>query len=66
MNVVRYTSREWYIKNPILADGGVGYDKTLNQIKIGDGRTSWNDLPYVRGSNKAASSDSLVLDGGAP
>lgn len=38
------TASEWESENPILEAGQVGYDKTSNETKIGDGKTAWNDL----------------------
>ena len=35
-------------KNP-LAAGQPGYDKIKHKLKIGDGKSSWGDLPYVSG-----------------
>ena len=36
----------WELSNPILALGEVGIDRTLGMMKIGDGTSAWNDLPY--------------------
>jgi hypothetical protein len=36
----------WSAANTILDDGELGYDKTANRIKIGDGSQSWNNLSY--------------------
>lgn len=38
---------DWKLVNPILRDGEPGYDKTLNMLKVGDGVTPWNDLPFL-------------------
>lgn len=46
MQVRRDTADNWESKNPILAAGEVGYDTTNKFTKIGDGSTTWNDLPY--------------------
>lgn len=40
--------RDWESRNPILRSGEPGYDKTSGRLKIGDGRTRWNDLSYFR------------------
>lgn len=32
--------------NPTLADGEPGYETDTGNLKIGDGTTAWNDLPY--------------------
>lgn len=37
--------------NPILAEGEPGFVIDENRLKIGDGVTSWNDLPYVGEDN---------------
>ena len=36
----------WAAVNPILLEGEMGLDTTLNCLKIGDGVTVWNSLPY--------------------
>ena len=36
----------WTSRNPILADGEPGFEKDSNALKIGDGVTPWNSLPY--------------------
>jgi hypothetical protein len=40
------TTTNWATINPILASGELGYDTLLHQIKMGDGTTAWNSLPY--------------------
>lgn len=40
------TTENWTRVNPVLKLGEIGIDTTLNQIKIGDGSTDWNDLPF--------------------
>lgn len=42
----RDTFQNWYDVNPTLADGEPGYDITNKKLKIGDGTTAWNSLPY--------------------
>jgi len=44
----RGTASEWTAENPILLEGelGIELDSARNRIKIGDGTTAWNDLPY--------------------
>ena len=44
----RYTATNWSTSNPVLLEGelGIELDSTRNRIKIGDGSTAWNDLPY--------------------
>ena len=42
------TATNWASANPVLLAGEVGIetDSVRNRIKIGDGTTAWNDLPY--------------------
>jgi hypothetical protein len=49
-NVNQYagTSAEWIEKNPILANGEVGFETDTNNVKIGDGSTSYVDLSAVK------------------
>lgn len=44
--VRRGTSSEWSSANPVLADGELAYETNTNKLKIGDGLTSYNSLPY--------------------
>lgn len=41
------TQANWESKNITLLDGELAYDKTKKNLKIGDGTTSWNNLPYL-------------------
>lgn len=43
----RDTAANWASVNPVLADGEFGYEKPpSSKLKIGDGVSAWNDLPY--------------------
>lgn len=44
----RNTDANWAAANPVLLEGelGIEIDASRNRIKIGDGSTAWNDLPY--------------------
>ena len=37
----------WKEINPILESGEPGFEYTTNKLKIGDGVTPWNELPYL-------------------
>lgn len=50
----RDTTSNWSTANPTLAQGEIGWDRTLGYFKIGDGSTAWNSLPYFHGSALAA------------
>ena len=42
------SATNWTTANPVLLEGEIGIeiDSARNRIKIGDGTTAWNDLPY--------------------
>ena len=43
----RDTADRWNAVNPVLAEGEIGYETTgTNRIKIGNGVTGWNSIPY--------------------
>ena len=44
----RGTSSNWSTENPVLLEGEVAIElnNNRNRIKIGDGVTAWNALPY--------------------
>ena len=41
-----FPSTEWTAKNPLLQRGEIGIEADTHRIKVGDGLTYWNDLPY--------------------
>ena len=43
----RGTAARWAELNPILQQGEPGFVYDNNQLKIGDGKTPWNELPYL-------------------
>lgn len=54
IQVRRDTSTNWQTKNPVLAAGEIGYEIDTKKMKIGDGSTAWNDLPYAIGASGAS------------
>jgi hypothetical protein len=42
----RATKSKWTELNYLLLEGEVGYEKDTGRTKIGNGVTTWNDLPY--------------------
>jgi hypothetical protein len=48
----RGTEARWAEVNPILAEGEPGFVYDKNRLKIGDGKTHWNDLPYIDGKRE--------------
>lgn len=61
----RGSAAEWAASNVILGDGEIGWDKTNGDMKVGDGVTAWNALPYnwVLKSLIDATGDILVGNG---
>lgn len=43
----RDTTIDWATDNPVLMEGETGWDTDLRRVKLGDGVTAWNDLPYA-------------------
>ena len=43
----RDTAANWSVENPILSQGEMGLDTTNVRFKLGDGSTTWNDLPFA-------------------
>lgn len=69
----RDTAANWAnpLKNPILGDGEQGYETDTGKMKIGNGITRWNQLPYqatgpTGPQGPPGTSSSGILDGGAP
>ena len=42
----RDTAARWQNYNPILSEGEPGFETDTDQYKIGDGVSTWNQLPY--------------------
>lgn len=43
------TRSQWAAQNPVLMAGEPGLESQTGNLKIGDGRTAWNTLPYFSG-----------------
>ena len=57
----RDTSANWASANPVLADGEIGYDTTLDRIKVGDGASNWSTLPFTTNVSLASNADSGLM-----
>ena len=57
----RGTAARWAEVNPILEQGEPGFVYDTKQLKIGDGVTAWNDLPYI-GESEAGKEEVLSFD----
>jgi hypothetical protein len=53
----RGTAARWAEVNPILDQGEPGFVYDENRLKIGDGVTPWNDLPYIDGKREVENFD---------
>jgi hypothetical protein len=49
IKIRRDTAANWQANNPVLAEGEFGYETDTGRLKIGDGTTAWNSLPYLVG-----------------
>ena len=48
----RYKAKaDWAVANPVLLIGELGIESDTNKAKVGDGITTWNNLPYCIDSN---------------
>lgn len=47
LQIKRGTAARWAELNPILANGEPGFEYDSKKLKIGDGHTAWNELPYI-------------------
>lgn len=56
------SSSDWTSDDDVLLEGQAGFENDTYKIKIGDGSTSWNSLPYV-GSAGVTSIDINGVDG---
>jgi len=60
----RDTTANWENTNPVLADGEMGYDIVTNEIRIGDGSTSWTGLTAntISGGGGGASTGNVTFN----
>ena len=52
LQLKRGKSRAWAISNPVLLNGEPGYEWDTHKMKVGDGKTPWNLLPYIGDHSK--------------
>jgi hypothetical protein len=50
IQIRRDTTTNWTAVNPILSEGELGLDTTLNKIKIGNGTAQWSALSFYTGN----------------
>ena len=56
----RGTAARWVELNPILAAGEPGFEYDTKRLKIGDGNTAWNDLPYIGDEEEVVCTDTYL------
>jgi len=55
-SVFKVNSRSnWAALNPVLIDGEAAIESQTNNVKIGNGKSTWNQLPYFSGPGYWAS-----------
>lgn len=62
----RDTAANWQTANPVLEAGEWGYETDTKKIKMGDGSTAWNALPYFTSGGGAVVNNgtlSITIDG---
>lgn len=57
----RGTKDVWVKNNPVLERGEPGFEWDTFRLKVGDGATNWNDLPYVGENEWSISPDGNTL-----
>lgn len=57
----RGLAEKWQELNLVLDPGEPGFELDTYRLKIGDGQTSWNDLPYI-GYNGGGGGEGIIVD----
>lgn len=60
---MRSTSSAAASQAPLLQAGQPFYETDTHKLKIGDGSTAWNDLPYIGGSTSLTSDTKIIRIG---
>jgi len=47
IKIRRATTAQWNVSTKVLSIGELGLDTTLNKLKVGNGSSLWNALPYL-------------------
>lgn len=62
----RGTAAEWAEKNPVLRSGEPGVAIDTQRLKLGNGITPWNSLPYISNDNIVAEMIAAAVIEGVP
>jgi hypothetical protein len=68
IQIRRDSSINWEINNPVLLQGEFGLETDTDFLKVGDGQTEWNSLPYIiqgSGSLEVLNTSGQIVVGGA-
>ena len=58
----RGLAAKWQELNLILDPGEPGFELDTYRLKIGDGKTAWNDLPYIGYNGASGGDDGIIVD----
>ena len=61
----RDSNADYITNNPILDNGEIGYETDTRLLKIGNGTTAWNSLPYFTGGASTAGEANTASNVGA-
>lgn len=61
LQVRRDIEANWTSVDPVLRDGEVAYSKDVKRVKIGDGASTWSQLPYLITDNVELSDELKVI-----
>jgi hypothetical protein len=56
----------WTSVNPVLANAQMGYESDTGRVKVGDGATAWNTLPYRFDGSAGLIIENRTSDPGSP
>lgn len=62
----RDAAATWLVANPVLAQGEMGWELDTGRAKLGNGTSSWSDLPYVVGNPASGNDKSYTHDQTTP
>ena len=60
----RGTAKAFWVKNPILLAGQPAIELDTNRLKVGDGKTKYNKLPYIGEGKDGKSAYELWIESG--
>jgi len=66
IQIRRDTTANWESVNPVLADGEIGYDTTVNRFKVGNGADAWRDIEYSGADGNTAGGSPVHIGDTAP